>query len=829
MDKRLLTLSVLFMLALAPAGTVVAKDDGIWNRSNGCSCHNGGSSFTATLTGLPSAYVAGTSYTLTVGMSSSPNTGGFNLEVNHGTLSNPDANSQVSSNGRQATHGFSPGTTTWTMDWTAPQTGTGSVQINLAVLSANSNGGTSGDAYDTLSVSLSEEVSANTAPAISNVVLSPSGPTTVDDVSVSYTYVDDDGDQEAGTTFQWFLNGVLEGTHTTATLPSTATARGQVWQVEVSPSDGIATGNTVASSTVEILNSAPAITMLTVSDEAPDTSESITYSTTSSDADGDTTTEESRWRLNGVPFPPLDNSSVLTSASTRPGDSWDVQVRVSDAFNTSEWFTSPSILIGSSNSAPSVSQVSISPATGANTDDVLEASWVESDADGDAIIEHQLMWANNGVHVPEADGMNPLDADMTSKGDAWTVQVRASDGTAWSSWTNSDQASIGNAAPTILSASIQSPSFTAVDNLTVQFQAEDPDGDVLELAEVGWHLNGGAESATGPTLDASLLNRGDQWHAVLTITDGEDVSLQTTPTILIENAAPSVSIVWNEESNAMNALAPELTVEDVDGDATVLTTNWYKNGFRDAALSNATSIPVSKLAPGQTWTLEAQASDGSLNSSRTESSYTVPNLLPNAVIEVRSTNQWVNEFIVLTGEDSLDADGSVAAYRWTWDGLVRTGPVISVVVSQNTEVSLTVIDEHGGQNTSAITLRPLAGPSVSALVATYDGTEDVRLTWTWNGDENVVFDVLRNGRLVGTTESTSFVDQPPLSGSNLYTIQPMTENRTFLQAVSEQSVETSVGAIDEPAPDQGWGLALGLVLLSVMVGLQMASRRRGVA
>jgi hypothetical protein len=42
-------------------------------------------------------------------------------------------------------------------------------------------------------------------------------------------------------------------------------------------------------------------------------------------------------------------------------------------------------------------------------------------------------------------------------------------------------------------------------------------------------------------------------------------------------------------------------------------------------------------------------------------------------------------------------------------------------------------------------------------------------------------------------------------------------------------VETSVGAIDEPAPDQGWGLALGLVLLSVMVGLQMASRRRGVA
>ena len=474
-----------------------------------------------------------------------------------------------------------------------------------------------------------------------------------------------------------------------------------------------------------------------------------------------------------------------------------------------------------------MSQVSINPATGANTDDLLEVSWVESDADGDAIIEHQLMWIKNGVHVPEADGMNPLDADMTSKGDAWTVQVRASDGTAWSSWANSNQASIGNAAPTILSASIQSPSFTAVDDLIVQYEAEDPDGDDLELAEVAWHLNGGVESITGPTLDASLLNRGDQWHAVLTITDGEDVSHQTTSPILIENAAPSVLIVWNEESNALNALAPELTVEDVDGDATALATSWYKNGFRDAALTNATSIPASKLAPGQTWTLQALASDGSLNSSWIESSYTVPNLLPNAVIEVRSTNQWVNEFIVLTGEDSLDADGNIATYEWTWDGLVRTGPVISVVVSQNTVVSLMVTDEHGGQNTTDITLRPLAGPSVSNLAATYDGTADVRLTWTWNGDENVVFDVLRNGRLVGTTESTSFVDQPALSGSNLYTIQPMTEDRTFLQAVSEQSVEASVGTIEEPAPDQGWGLALGLVLLSIMVGLQMASRRRG--
>ena len=45
---------------------------------------------------------------------------------------------------------------------------------------------------------------------------------------------------------------------------------------------------------------------------------------------------------------------------------------------------------------------------------------------------------------------------------------------------------------------------------------------------------------------------------------------------------------------------PYIEVDDVDGDTTTTTTTWYKNGFRDVSLANATVIPAAKLAPEQT-------------------------------------------------------------------------------------------------------------------------------------------------------------------------------------------------------------------------------------
>ena len=55
------------------------------------------------------------------------------------------------------------------MDWTAPASGSGTVQFDLAVLSANGNGRTSGDSYGTYSTSLLEDVPSNVAPTVADV------------------------------------------------------------------------------------------------------------------------------------------------------------------------------------------------------------------------------------------------------------------------------------------------------------------------------------------------------------------------------------------------------------------------------------------------------------------------------------------------------------------------------------------------------------------------------------------------------------------------------------------------------------------------------------
>ena len=148
------------------------------------------------LSGLPSTYALMT-YSLTVGMSTSPGTGGFNLDVNRGSLSNGDANTQVASNGRKPRtiirreQHLDDGLDGPLRPW--------SVLFKLAVLSGNGNG-TSGDDYDTYSITLSEEVSTNNDPVASDVLLTRS--MTRPTPTLSYTYSDDDG--STGMTIAWY-------------------------------------------------------------------------------------------------------------------------------------------------------------------------------------------------------------------------------------------------------------------------------------------------------------------------------------------------------------------------------------------------------------------------------------------------------------------------------------------------------------------------------------------------------------------------------------------------------------------------------------------------
>lgn len=825
MNRKVGTLGVLFLLLLLPLGQVNANSGGKFNSSNGCSCHGGAGGVTAQLTGLPSAYEALATYTLSVGMSTSPSTGGFNLDVNRGTLGNGDANTQVASNGRQATHASAPGTTSWTMDWTAPSSGSGSVLFKLAVLSGNGNGGNSGDDYNTFSISVAEEVSSNTDPVASDVLITPSTPDTTDDLTVSYTYTDDDGDAESGTTVAWFKDGTAQPSHTAHTLPSSATTKGETWHAVVTPSDGEDAGAAVASPTVSVLNRAPDVLNVEVSDESPDTNDDITMSFQTSDADGDAVVStEFRWMLDGTHVSSLDNANTLPAIATRVGDVWTVEVRASDDTDTGEWTTSADIVVGSSNQGPVVADVSISPST-PTTEDDLTVSWTTTDPEDDDIAETMLTWWLDGEHVPAADGLNPLPSSFTERDEAWTVEVQANDGQAWGASVTAG-VSIGNAAPSG-EATLFSPSYSALHDLTAVLNISDVDGDQVMLERVDWYRNDALDSSlTSESLPASTLTRDDHWYAVLTVSDGFDQTEFTTPSVLIENAPPQVVVSWPEDPSSLNDLLPTISTEDADGDAVQFTTTWYKNGFRDAGLTNATVVPADRLAPEQTWRLVVVASDGTDSSAETDSSITLVNLVPSAVIVHVTTDVWYNETTVLSGSSSTDPDGVIARYDWSWEGGSSTGERLELVLKDDALITLTITDDHGAIHQTNLSLEVEIGPDVRSLQSINDDQGNVRLSWAWTGDQ-VAFNILRDGVVIGTTNATSFEDQPPISGVVTYTVQPVNQERTFLGASDSISPMLSPAQVEEPGPSKGLGLGLGALLVLALLVLPAVGQRGG--
>ena len=85
MRTALAILTVTLLLTVAPMGQVVANSGGKFNSSGGCGCH-GYNVVTAQLNGVPTDYTAGSTYALSVGMGTSPTTGGFSLSVTKGCL-----------------------------------------------------------------------------------------------------------------------------------------------------------------------------------------------------------------------------------------------------------------------------------------------------------------------------------------------------------------------------------------------------------------------------------------------------------------------------------------------------------------------------------------------------------------------------------------------------------------------------------------------------------------------------------------------------------------------------------------------------------------------
>jgi len=131
---------------------------------SGATCHNTtpDSGVSVLVSGIPSTYQPGISYPLTIYVSGSPGAGGgFDLSVTRGTLSTNDPNVQILSGEATQTN---PEARSWSVNWLAPLTGSGSATFNVAGLAANLDGSNAGDAWNANSYSSREYTGGDGGP-----------------------------------------------------------------------------------------------------------------------------------------------------------------------------------------------------------------------------------------------------------------------------------------------------------------------------------------------------------------------------------------------------------------------------------------------------------------------------------------------------------------------------------------------------------------------------------------------------------------------------------------------------------------------------------------
>ena len=832
--KAILLSTIVAMVMLSPI--IEANSSGKHNSSAGCGCH--GSSASVTISeNFPSTYIAGQSYSIQVSVSGgvSGSQGGFNVEVDKGSLSTA-GNSGVKVSGKSITHA-NKASRTWSFDWISPSSGSGTVSVNIAGMTANGANGNNGDAWTIATLTITETVvSTNTPPTVSNVQITPSGATSADDLTLTYDFNDQDiGDTESGTTIHWSKNGVHQTQHDGLMMLSKIhTTRNDDWSVAVTPSDGEDFGTTESSNIIIVLNAPPTIISSLLAPTTPTSDDDITASTFGqNDEDGDALTFEYRWYLEGTLQENLNDVDVLPSLATRSGDTWMVEIRAYDGEDYSTWVSSNPISVGqqTSNNAPTVDSIAISP-TNPTTTDTLVATSTSSDADMDSITITEYQWRRNGALVGITT--STVDPVSTNKGESWSVEARSFDGTDWSSWVTSSSIQILNSVPNLDSASISAGEVTTDENISVSSTMSDADGDSLTMS-IKWYLDGTLqpEYNNQAMLSAQLTNKGDIWTAVVEAFDGFETSTTSqTFTVQILNSDPTISLEIDDEVTSQDTLTLDALVADSDEDVIeTVSITWYRNGFRESSLDNATTVPSTYLGPGQEWSVEMVVTDGEVIVV-SEASVIIDNAPPLAVISVLTDDLYAGERVHLSGTQSTDPDNAIVRYQWMWSGGGASGietsflmPLIGTI-----DVVLSVTDASGASNSTTMTLTsssPLPCPNLTSIVS----GNDVSLEWTWTSPEQASFEITRNGVIIGVTNSTIFADTPSLTGISFYQVQTYIDDRILESSCQSPStdviIESSVTDFEEgPSSVAGLGLGSIYVLLGILL-LVSATLRRG--
>jgi formylglycine-generating enzyme required for sulfatase activity len=379
--------------------------------------------------------------------------------------------------------------------------------------------------------------------------------------------------------------------------------QGDTVKCTVTPFDGTDLG-TPMHDTLTISNTVPVLTDVTLVPDPAYEDDTLTCTAGSAmDVDGSAITLDYAWTVNGGAI--AATSETLTGADFNKNDDVSCTVTPNDGTDDGAAVTSNTVII--SNSAPSISGVTIDPAT-ATASDALTCSWTGfSDADGDSDAS-TINWTINGVD----SGTSTVLMSGFVGGDTVTCTVTAFDGTD-DGTVLSDTIVIDNTAPVLADVSLEPvPAYEDTTLTCTPGSATDSDGAAITF-NYAWIVNSVGIAATSTTLTGADFDKNDDVFCTVTPTDGSDSGAAIdSGTVTIQNTAPEapfISIIPAAPIAGEDDLVCSVDADsyDLDSDSITYSFEWSVDGVfygTDDTISGA------ETNDGETWTCTVTPDDG---------------------------------------------------------------------------------------------------------------------------------------------------------------------------------------------------------------------------
>lgn len=636
-------------------------------------------------------------------------------------------------------------------------------------------------------------------------------------VSITADAVDPEG-TSVSYGYDWTVDGVAAGI-TSDTVPASATSRGELWEVTVTPFDGYGTG-TPATASVTIDNALPTV------DAAPTLSPDPAYEGDTltcapgvmSDADGDAVTASYSWQVNGAAV--AATSATLGSTFFDAGDTVACFQTPNDAYGSGLAVSSNVVTIA--NSVPEVSNVDLSPDP-ADAGDTLTCTYSFSDADGDSDAS-TIAWSINGSST------GTTGATLSSgyvRGDTVTCSVTPGDGTDTGS-VETASIVISNSRPEISSVSLSPDPADTDDTLSCTVgTVTDVDGDTVTYT-YAWYVNGSSVGVSATSLPTIYTTKNDTVYCLVTPNDSyESGTAVQSNVVTIDNSAPVMSTVTLSPSSpgTEDIITATATATDADSDTVSYSYDWYVGGSYAVTTASNTLSGLVYFDRGDTVEVEVTPTDGTdFGSPLSSSAVTVANTLPEAPVlgfSPSEPEQGIDDIVCDVDTAAYDADGDTVSYSFSWtvDGAAFTGTATTTTYTGDTIAAADTVDGfdwvcsatpndgygNGTTGSAAVTVVDVTDPGAPTVdtPTRYRNEDSVTITGECDyGDcVDVVVEYVSSSSSGSTTVSCGSGDSYSASFSGLTRGETTLFNAYCVDAAGNESGSSNTGATDVCSPE----------------------------